>query len=128
MVVLSEPRAFHQALLWKKWRDLGLQQDFSGHTFLHDECSTGIKSGSRTDTLRGGQNPTRELGRSGMEEPRNQAQKSANARHMAKQAVNFSEKRSACHGDGIARNSRVIPDLNYENNCWTVIRRKFSEA
>jgi hypothetical protein len=63
-----------------------------------------------------------------MEEPKNKAQNAANARHMAEQAVNLREKRSACHRDGIARNITLIPDLNHENKCPAVIRSKTSET
>jgi hypothetical protein len=63
-----------------------------------------------------------------MEEPQNQTQKVANSRHMAEQAMDLREKRSACHGDGIARNITLIPDLNHENECRAVIRNKISET
>jgi hypothetical protein len=56
-----------------------------------------------------------------MEEPQNQTQKVANARHMTEQAMDLREKRFSCHWSGIARNNSVIPDLNHENECRAVI-------
>jgi hypothetical protein len=38
MAVLSQARGLHEAFLRKKGRDLGLQQDFTGHTFIQDEA------------------------------------------------------------------------------------------
>jgi hypothetical protein len=42
--------------------------------------------------------------------------------------MDLREKRSACHGDGIARNITLIPDLNHENEFRAVIRSKISET
>jgi hypothetical protein len=78
--------------------------------------------------LRGGQNLAREHGRSGMEEVENQAQKVADSRHMAEQAMDLREKRFACHAEGIARNITLIPDLNHENKSPAVIRSNISET